>query len=36
MPKKWIRVIGGDSVIKEDKYTIIGVTIPKINNHFKA
>jgi hypothetical protein len=36
MPKKWIRVIGGDSVIKEDKYTIISVAIPKINNYFKA
>jgi hypothetical protein len=36
MPKKRTRVIGGDSIIEEDEYTVIGVTIPKINNHFKA
>jgi hypothetical protein len=36
MPKKRTRVIGGDSVIEEDKYTVIGVAIPKINNYFKA
>jgi hypothetical protein len=36
MPKKQTRVIGGDSVIKKDKYTIIGIAIPEINNHFKA
>jgi hypothetical protein len=36
MPKKQTRVIGRDGVIKEDKYTIIGVAIPEINNRFKA
>jgi hypothetical protein len=36
MPKKRTRVIGGDGVIKEDKYTIIGVALPEINNCHKA
>jgi hypothetical protein len=36
MLKKRTQVIGGDSVIKEDKYTIIGVALPKINNYHKA
>jgi hypothetical protein len=36
MPKKQIRVIGGDSIIKKDEYTVIGIAIPEINNYFKA
>jgi hypothetical protein len=36
MPKKRTRVIGGDGIIKEDKYTIIGIALLEINNHHKA